>query len=59
MTHLVLRKILTRTMQMLSVTVVSIMIRKLLLFILEQETITQVQVGLRRGIVLREEGLIH
>ena len=35
-----------------SVTVVSIMIRKLLLFILEQETITQVQVGLFQGIVM-------
>ena len=52
MTHLVLKKTLMKMIQMLSVTVVSIMTRKLLLFILELGIITQVQVGLFQGIVL-------
>jgi len=58
MTHLVLKKTLMKTIQMRSVTAVNIMTRKLLLFILEQETITQVQVGLFQGTILMEFKLI-
>ena len=59
MTHLVLKKTLTRTMQMLSVTVVSIMIRKLRLFTLGREIITQVRVDLSAVIHTQEEDLIR
>ena len=59
MTHLVLKKTLMKMIQMHSVTAVNITTRKLLLFILEQETITQVLVGLFQGIVLQERDLIR
>ena len=54
MMHSVLRKILTKVIQMHSVTVENTMTRKLLLFILEQETITQLQADLQVGILIQE-----
>ena len=54
MMRLVLRKILIRMTLMHSVIAVNTLTRKLLLFILEQETITQVQADLQVGILIQE-----